>query len=112
MRKLLLILLCLCLLLGNVYAASDEITNMDAQITVDTNGICKVVILAEVRFVTRPTTFRFPLGTDARDITASGASFDKKTIDDMEYVVFENEYSASFFSSAWRQFRKRNAYPC
>lgn len=27
------------------------------------------------------------------------------------HVVFENEYSASFFTSAWRQFRKRNAYP-
>ena len=26
-------------------------------------------------------------------------------------MVFENEYSASFFNSAWRQFRKRNAYP-
>jgi len=27
------------------------------------------------------------------------------------HVVFENEFSATFFSSAWRQFRKRNAYP-
>ena len=27
------------------------------------------------------------------------------------HVVFENEFSASFFASAWRQFRKRNAYP-
>jgi hypothetical protein len=27
------------------------------------------------------------------------------------HVVYENEYSAAFFSSAWRQFRKRNAYP-
>ena len=27
------------------------------------------------------------------------------------HVVFENEYSGNFFSSAWRQFRKRNAYP-
>ena len=27
------------------------------------------------------------------------------------HVVFENEYSAQFFNSAWRQFRKRNAYP-
>ena len=26
------------------------------------------------------------------------------------HVVFENEYSAQFFNSAWRQFRKRNAY--
>ena len=26
-------------------------------------------------------------------------------------MFFENEYSASFFNSAWRQFRKRNAYP-
>ncbi len=27
------------------------------------------------------------------------------------HVVFENEYSGNFFHSAWRQFRKRNAYP-
>ena len=27
------------------------------------------------------------------------------------HVVFSNEYSAQFFNSAWRQFRKRNAYP-
>lgn len=30
---------------------------------------------------------------------------------DEYHVVFENEYSAAFFNSAWRQFRKRNAYP-
>lgn len=37
----------------------------------------------------------------------------KKThifIDDF-HVVFENEQSAAFFNSAWRQFRKRDAYP-
>lgn len=28
------------------------------------------------------------------------------------HMVFENEYSANFFTSAWRQFRKRNASPC
>lgn len=27
------------------------------------------------------------------------------------HVVFENEYSGSFFNSAWRRFRKRDAYP-
>ena len=27
------------------------------------------------------------------------------------HKVFENEYSGTFFNSAWRQFRKRNAYP-
>ena len=27
------------------------------------------------------------------------------------HIVFENEFSANFFNSAWRQFRKRNAYP-
>ena len=27
------------------------------------------------------------------------------------HVVFENEQSGIFFNSAWRQFRKRNAYP-
>ena len=25
--------------------------------------------------------------------------------------MFKNEYSANFFNSVWRQFRKRNAYP-
>lgn len=27
------------------------------------------------------------------------------------HVVFENEHSANFFTSAWRRFRKRNAFP-
>ncbi|MDL2294865.1 TraE family protein, partial [Ruminococcaceae bacterium OttesenSCG-928-D13] len=27
------------------------------------------------------------------------------------HVVFENEFSGSFFNSAWRRFRKRNGYP-
>ena len=27
------------------------------------------------------------------------------------HVIFQNEYSSNFFNSAWRQFRKRNAYP-
>ena len=27
------------------------------------------------------------------------------------HVVFESEQGAGFFNSAWRQFRKRNAYP-
>ncbi len=27
------------------------------------------------------------------------------------HVVFENEYSSNFFTCAWRQFRKRGAYP-
>ena len=31
---------------------------------------------------------------------------------DEYHVVYENPYSANFFNSAWRQFRKRNAYPC
>lgn len=27
------------------------------------------------------------------------------------HVVFQNEYSGAFFNSAWRRFRKRNAFP-
>lgn len=27
------------------------------------------------------------------------------------HVVFESEYSRAFFNSAWRRFRKRNAFP-
>ena len=28
------------------------------------------------------------------------------------HIAYENEYSGKFFTSAWRQFRKRNASPC
>lgn len=28
------------------------------------------------------------------------------------HIAYENEYSGRFFTSAWRQFRKRNASPC
>ena len=28
------------------------------------------------------------------------------------HIAYENEYSGNFFTSAWRQFRKRNAAPC
>ena len=91
LRKLLLILICISLLLGNVFAASDEITKMDAQITVDSDGTCRVTVIAEVRFTTRPTTFLFPLGTDAGDITASGASYRSKTVDGVKCIFFEND---------------------
>ena len=30
---------------------------------------------------------------------------------DEVHVLFANEYSRAFFNNAWRQFRKRNAYP-
>ena len=30
---------------------------------------------------------------------------------DLSAFVYANEYSSNFFDSAWRQFRKRNAYP-
>ncbi len=91
MRKILLILLCISLLLGNVFAASDEITDMSARITVDSNGTCRVTVTAEVRFATGPTTFEFPLGTDAKDISASGASYRTKTRDGVKCILFENE---------------------
>ena len=108
MRKLLLILICLSLLLGNAFAASDEITKMDAQITVDNNGICTITVLAEVRFVSQPTTFLFPLGTEAGNIAASGASYSSKTIDGVKCILFENE---SGFSGS-QSFQCSYSLPC
>ena len=91
MRKLFLILLCVCLLLSHSSAASDEITMLDAQVTVDSSGISRVTVMAQVRFVSRPTRFVFPLGTDAEDITAAGAAYEEDRIDGVEYIIFENE---------------------
>ncbi len=108
LRKLLLILICLSLLLGNVFAASDEITEMDVRINVDSNGACHVTVRAEVRFVTRPTTFEFPLGTDAKDITASGATYRSKTIDGVKCIIFENE--SGFYGN--QTFQCTYSLPC
>ncbi len=90
-RKLLLILICMGLLLGNVFAASDEITEMDVRYVVNSDGTCHVTVSVQVRFVSRPTTFELPLGSDAGDITASGASYRSRTLDGVKCVYFEND---------------------
>jgi len=53
--------------------------------------------------------------TDAiRNRVAVNAEKGRKTYIFMDefHKFFEHEYSANFFGSAWRQFRKRNASPC
>ena len=90
LRKLIVFLLCLLLLCGNVFAATNEITNMTGQVQVDANGICRVTVLVEVRFTDGTKEFVFPLGEDAGDISASGASYDRERIDGVTCVVFEN----------------------
>lgn len=58
-------------------------------------------------------TIKYEQGRFMRNRVSENYKKGKRThifIDEI-HILFENEYSATFFNSAWRQFRKRNAYP-
>lgn len=93
MRKVVSVLLCalLCaLLVAPVHAASTEVTQLDAQITVSDEGTCDIALTATVSFLVTQTEFTVPLSADADDITASGASYKIKTVGGVECVVFSS----------------------
>ena len=79
---------------------------------VDTNS--RMVVYDILNLGSQLKTMGLLVITDAMiNRVATNWKLGKRThiyIDEL-HVVFENEYSSNFFSSAWRQFRKRNAYP-
>lgn len=96
MRKLCILLLCALLLMPFAAAQeSDSIQNVEASVTVDSNGECRVSVQAEVKFTSAPKQFVFPLGAEADDISAGGAAYEEETIDGVECVVFENSIGFS-----------------
>ncbi len=90
MRRYLLLFLCILLLCGSVSAANNKITKMDAQVQVDSEGVCRITVAADVQFTDGTQRFVFPLGKDADDITASGASFEEERNGDVDCIVFQN----------------------
>ncbi|MBR4309380.1 MAG: DUF2207 domain-containing protein [Oscillospiraceae bacterium] len=91
MRKLLLTILCLILLCGCVYAQSPQVSELNTQIQVDLNGVRHVTATAVIDFKDQTTSFVFPLGKDADDITVTGGSYEIHIIDGVKCVVFTNE---------------------
>ena len=90
MRRVLLLVCCLLLLTASVCAAGDQISALTEEVTVAEDGTVSVTATAEVSFSGGMTSFVFPLGKGADDITASGGAYDVKRIDGVECVVFAN----------------------
>lgn len=90
-KKLFLILICICFFTGSVSAASDEISFLEVEVEVDSSGTSHVSLTLQAQFASTAKEFLIPLGTDAYDIYASG-SFDTDSRGDVEYVVYENDF--------------------
>lgn len=94
MRRVLLLIFCLLLLTASVGAAGDQITALTEEVTVAEDGTVSVAATAQISFSGTVTSFVFPLGEGAEDITASGGAYTVKRLDGVECVVFTN--SAGF----------------
>ena len=93
-RKLLLVLICLCFFTGSVAAASDEIKSLEVSVEVYSGGTCHVTLTVNAQFASTAKEFLIPLGTGAYDIHASG-DFDTEKRDGVKYAIFENPYGFS-----------------
>lgn len=90
MRRVLLLLCCLLLLTASVGAAGDQINALTEEVTVAEDGTVTVTATAELTFTGSVTSFTFPLGTGAGDITASGGAYEIKRLDGVDCVVFSD----------------------
>ena len=108
MRRVLLLFFCLLLLTAGVCAAGDHITALTEEVTVAEDGTVSVIATAEISFAGGTTSFVFPLGAGADDITASGAAYDVKQTEGVSCVVFTDR--AGF--SGKQTFRCSYTLPC
>ena len=71
MRRVLLLIFCLLLLTASAGAAGDQITALTEEVTVAEDGTVSVAATAQLSFSGTVTSFVFPLGEGAENITAS-----------------------------------------
>jgi len=72
-RRLILAILCIALLSTAVHATS-EVTQLQSNTTVASNGTCQVSMVVQLSLDSVPESPRFPLPADARDITLNGST--------------------------------------
>lgn len=93
MRKLtaLVLSVVLCLLLAcGVQAAGDEVSRLSADVKVAEDGSSKITLNIDAHFLASPRDFVVPLASGAKDILASGASYDLTEEKGVDCVAFHN----------------------
>ena len=98
MRRIFLLILCLCLLTTAVHA-TDSVTNMDSNAVVAENGTCQMTLTFQITVTGSAEDLYFPLPGSAKDISLNGNGAKTFRRDGMRWVdLSEVVYGAGTFS--------------
>ena len=76
LRRFFLAVFCALALSLSALAADAALPSLEAAVNVREDGVCEVTMTAEVDFSAAQDSLLIPLGTDARDITLAGWSYE------------------------------------
>lgn len=96
MKRLLLVLCCIFLLVTAVFAADDAttVTCLTTNIVLAADGSCTVTSDINVHFSGSDTSFRIPLGEDAK-VLSFDRNYDTVTKKDIDYIVLKSNAGLS-----------------
>ena len=108
MRRFFLAVFCALALSLSALAADAALPSLEAAVNVREDGVCEVTMTAEVDFSATQDSLLIPLGTDARDITLAGWSYETVLQDGVTCLKLSNP--AGF--SGKQQFTCSYTLPC
>ena len=108
LRRFFLAVFCALALSLSALAADAALPSLEAAVNVREDGVCEVTMTAEVDFSATQDSLLIPLGTDARDITLAGWSYETVLQDGVTCLKLSNP--AGF--SGKQQFTCSYTLPC
>ena len=90
LRRFFLAVICALALSLSALAADAELPSLEAAVNVREDGVCEVTMTAEVDFSAAQDSLLIPLGTDARDITLAGWSYETVLQDGVTCLKLSN----------------------
>ena len=108
LRRFFLAVFCALALSLSALAADAALPSLEAAVNVREDGVCEVTMTAEVDFSAAQDSLLIPLGTDARDITLAGWSYETVLQDGVTCLKLSNP--AGF--SGKQQFTCSYTLPC
>ena len=108
LRRFFLAVFCALTLSLSALAADAALPSLEAAVNVREDGVCEVTMTAEVDFSAAQDSLLIPLGTDARDITLAGWSYETVLQDGVTCLKLSNP--AGF--SGKQQFTCSYTLPC
>lgn len=110
LRRFFLAVFCALTLSLSALAADAALPSLEAAVNVREDGVCEVTMTAEVDFSAAQDSLLIPLGTDARDITLAGWSYETVLQDGVTCLKLSNP--AGFQRQAAVHLQLYAAVPC